>query len=220
MTSQAMTSQTITDSGAELLVQAASLDKTSQPQIPSNLKSVWSKLAPFAKHKRHLIYIRDMVEQSIEGKWIGGYTPNGKEAFINLPSWNVSKEELTDALAHEMHHLVRWQATGYGRTLGEAIVSEGMACWFAKLQSGWKAPWIEEELPSKEMLDQIGKEWNDERYDHSEWFFDGRYGKWVGYRIGYRLVKCALGDVFNIEKSVCLDEAEARKFLTKLQATS
>ncbi|BEV16645.1 hypothetical protein HBDW_34330 [Herbaspirillum sp. DW155] len=44
--------------------------------------------------------------------------------------------------AHELHHAARWDGPGYGSTLGEALVSEGMAGHFAQeLLGGDPEPW-------------------------------------------------------------------------------
>jgi hypothetical protein len=42
----------------------------------------------------------------------------------------AGEEEVLAIVAHELHHCARWKRPGYGATLGEAIVSEGLACHF------------------------------------------------------------------------------------------
>lgn len=209
---QATISKTISSSGKDLLVQAASLEKGAEPLIPESINSLWKILAPFARFERQLVYIRNMVEQSIERKWVNGYTPNGKELFINLPHWDVDDNELTDSLAHELHHLVRWQNEGYGRTLGGALVSEGGACLFAEQQSGWKAPWIEGAIDDS-ILELVKKQWGDTKYNHAEWFFNGPHGKWVGYRAAYHIAKKIFGDSFDLGRSVKISADESLKLL-------
>lgn len=39
---------------------------------------------------------------------------------------------LSAVVAHESHHIMRWRGPGYGTTLGEAMVSEGLALKFQR----------------------------------------------------------------------------------------
>lgn len=96
-------------------------------------------------------------------------------------------------IVHEVHHCLRIAGPGYGRTLGEALVSEGLAGrfvshLFATPPELWESAVDRETLaayrPSATALAAAD-------YDHAAWFFgtkDGRYPRWLGYTLGYDLV--------------------------------
>lgn len=194
-----------------LSIIAHDLGGSGQPSISDAVEAILREISPFLKHQHHAAYIRDLQDSTIEGKYPNGHTPNPYEIFIAVTKWPVDDEaSLVDAFAHAMHHLLRWQNGGYGEMLGRALVTEGMACWFAELQSGRKAPWIKKEI-TPEIWNEVRKHWDDELYNHPEWFLDGPLGKWVGYRAGYRLVQQALGGKFDLRQSVMIDEDTAKR---------
>lgn len=92
---------------------------------------------------------------------------------------------------HEVNHCLRMAGPGYGRTLGEAMVSEGLAGHFViHLLGTAPEPWeggLDPEtrrslMPSRTELDAPG-------YDHGAWFFGtGDLPRWLGYRLGFALV--------------------------------
>jgi hypothetical protein len=95
-------------------------------------------------------------------------------------------------VAHEAHHCGRMAVTGYGRTLGEALVSEGLAGRFVgHLFGSPPEPWecavdddaIRAHLPGAAALAAPNS-------DHEGWFFGagGRRPRWLGYTLGYRMV--------------------------------
>jgi Predicted Zn-dependent protease (DUF2268) len=95
-------------------------------------------------------------------------------------------------VTHEVHHCLRMGGPGYGRTLGEALVSEGLAGHFTRrLFNNPPEPWecavthdvLDAHRPDKETL---SAKW----YNHAEWFFGagGRRPRWLGYTLGYRVV--------------------------------
>ena len=63
---------------------------------------------------------------------IGGHTYSPNSVFIYLdpkfPNFldTTIREELERTLAHEFNHAARWQTVGYGTTLLEAMISEGV----------------------------------------------------------------------------------------------
>ncbi|KAB1073522.1 DUF2268 domain-containing protein [Methylobacterium planeticum] len=99
---------------------------------------------------------------------------------------------LRRTVAHEVHHCLRMAGPGYGWTLGEALVSEGLAGQFvSRLFGSPPEPWdcavsdaaLEANRPDRATLIGAG-------YDHRAWFFGfgGRYPRWLGYTLGYRIV--------------------------------
>ena len=104
----------------------------------------------------------------------------------------LSDGTLRRQVAHEVHHCMRMAGPGYGRTLGEALVSEGLAGRFTGWLFGSPAePWecaveadaLRVHAPDETKLQATG-------YDHAGWFFgaDGRRPRWLGYTLGYQIV--------------------------------
>jgi uncharacterized protein YjaZ len=95
-------------------------------------------------------------------------------------------------LAHELHRPSRWDGPGYGETLGDALVSEGLAGHFAQeVYGGEPEPW--EQLPSSVWRPYLAKakaDWLNTEYDHIGWFFGSQdFPRWLGYSLGYQVVR-------------------------------
>lgn len=115
------------------------------------------------------------------------------------PNFERSLREggLRRTVAHEVHHCMRMTGPGYGWTLGEALVSEGLAGRFVShLFGSPPEPWecavsdevLKAHLPDNPTLLSNG-------HDHRAWFFGvgGRYPRWLGYTLGYRIAGDWLG---------------------------
>jgi len=105
----------------------------------------------------------------------------------------LSDGTLRRQVAHEVHHCLRMGGPGYGRKLGEALVSEGLAGHFVRqLFSNPPEPWecalnresLHAHFPERTALDATD-------YDHAAWFFgsSGNRPRWTGYTLGYTLVE-------------------------------
>ncbi|WP_070998979.1 DUF2268 domain-containing putative Zn-dependent protease [Methylobacterium sp. C1] len=105
---------------------------------------------------------------------------------------SLSVGDLRRTVAHEAHHCLRMAGPGYGWTLGEALVSEGLAGRFVgHLFGSPPEPWecavtdavVAANLPDNATLVSNG-------HDHRAWFYGigGRYPRWLGYTLGYRIV--------------------------------
>lgn len=108
--------------------------------------------------------------------------------------------------------MARWQNPGYGKTLGGAILSEGIATYYEELISGWTPPWAEATISDKAKT-AARLAWNDTNYNHANWFFEGTYGRWVGYAIGYQLAKKLFDSGFELERSVIVKPDEVLEIL-------
>lgn len=108
---------------------------------------------------------------------------------------NLSRElqngRLIRQIVHEVHHCLRMRGPGYGWTLGEALVSEGLAgqfvCWLLETAAEpWECAIERSELQANPVpLTTL----QSARYDHSAWFFGtGAYRRWYGYTLGYQMV--------------------------------
>jgi hypothetical protein len=103
--------------------------------------------------------------------------------------------QLRAMLAHELHHAMRSRGPGYGSTLGEALVTEGLAQCYEE-QVGCPTPNYAAAVrgPALVKLARLAKDelWSED-YDHSKWFFGSKTGAtfpWSGgYSLGYVLVR-------------------------------
>lgn len=129
---------------------------------------------------------------------MGGFNPNEHEVMLSIDAGfndlEVTLEEnVIPQLAHELHHAKRRRSVGYGNTLLEAVVSEGLADHFSIQVAEiapppWSVALTGEELQI--LIDKASNSWH-QPYDRGEWFFGTGTGipKWAGYAIGYELVK-------------------------------
>lgn len=130
---------------------------------------------------------------------IGGYTPNAHTVFIYLdpkhPKFLSSvKTVLPRTLAHELHHAVRWLKPGYGQTLGEALITEGLAAHFELEVFGGKPNMWDVAIRGQALqksLRRARREFTSKTYNHNDWFFGSdrrKIPRWTGYALGFYLV--------------------------------
>jgi uncharacterized protein YjaZ len=154
-----------------------------------------------------------------------GYAPERGVVYVTVDPENPilrtnPSRSLERMLAHELHHSSRWDGPGYGKTLGEALVSEGLAGHFAQeAYGGEREPW--EQLPARTLRPYVSKAqaaWQSADYNHAEWFFGSQeFPAWVGYSLGYELAGCYLAAHGDARAST-LVHAEAADFRTFLDA--
>jgi Predicted Zn-dependent protease (DUF2268) len=137
--------------------------------------------------------------RAIGGYGLGGRTLSAAEVEIYLdPGFpNLAQllpERLPPLVAHELHHARRFRGPGYGRTLLEAMISEGLADHFSiELMAAPVPPWSDA-FPREDTdryLDLARPEFDSGSYDHDRWFFDPSPSipRWTGYTLGFRLVE-------------------------------
>lgn len=104
------------------------------------------------------------------------------------------RDELLAMLAHELHHCARWTRPGYGATLGEALVSEGLACVFETAFRGGVPPFWARALdaPALDAVATLARpRLDDAAYDHRAWFGGApEHGipRHTGYSLGFDIV--------------------------------
>lgn len=102
-------------------------------------------------------------------------------------------QEFLATLGHEMHHCLRWGKPGYGRTLREALVSEGLACCFETELRGGNAPFYATFVSPRNveaLLKKAEPELDALNYDHWGWFFESierGIPRNAGYSLGYHV---------------------------------
>ena len=156
---------------------------------------------------------------------IGGKTVNPNYIIISLnPSFSDFQRtlhvELMSTLAHELHHAARWQAVGYGVTLLEAMISEGLADHFAIEITSRKDVQLWDHALDNKQIEVFSKKakayYDDKSYNHSAWFFGSKKMKiprWTGYTLGFEIIKNYLQNNLG-ETSASLYDADAKEFVT------
>lgn len=135
---------------------------------------------------------------------VGAYSPSAELVFVFIDPQHSQlasclASELAPITVHEFMHAMRWRGPGYGTTLGEALVSEGLALHFEAMLRG-AVPWYAA-APDEAVLERLESEararWSDEAYERLVWF-SPRVDTWGlayrGYALGYRLVARRLAE--------------------------
>jgi hypothetical protein len=121
-----------------------------------------------------------------------GFSPRPPEGMpIAVHDW------LPGNLAHELHHSRRIRAgPGYGMTVGESIVTEGLAVAFEReaFPAAPLSPWGRAIDPATQHriwpLAQSAWSTPDTALDHQRWFFGttSEVPRWTGYTLGLEIV--------------------------------
>lgn len=129
---------------------------------------------------------------------ICGHCPAEDLVYLSIDPDNPKLEKplgqaFERIIAHEYHHAMRWKTVGYGQTLGEALISEGLAGHFVReLYNSQPESW-ECAIAAKDMRQHIPaalSEYDNTSYSHAEWFFGtGKFQNWLGYSMGFELVR-------------------------------
>ena len=146
---------------------------------------------------------------------IGGYNPNPNEIILSIdPNFSDIEQslrnELGPTIAHEMHHAKRRRTVGYGSSLLQAMITEGMADSFSMEVYKINPPIWSTVLTASELENWIQTarvNWNETPYNHNEWFFGiSEIPRWTGYAIGFKLVQDYLIRNPSIEPSDIVNE--------------
>ncbi|WP_419710610.1 DUF2268 domain-containing putative Zn-dependent protease [Pseudomonas sp. NFX224] len=85
-----------------------------------------------------------------------------------------------------------WDGPDYGSSLGEALVSEGLAGVFAQeVCGGLPEPWERLDVSDiRRLVAMAESDWSRNDYGHDAWFFGAAdLPRWLGYSLGFQLVK-------------------------------
>lgn len=161
------------------------------PLIDDSLKKAIPIIQKELKAEAIDIVFVSASSQTIPEYGIGGNSPGPNHIYISFDpdSDKITKRGLEGSLLHEAHHCMRWRDPGYGETLGEAMISEGLACLYEE-EHGSRVPIYARVSLSKQEIESAEKEINSKKYNHAEWFFGtGKTARWFGYTRGYELCK-------------------------------
>ena len=127
---------------------------------------------------------------------VHGYVPNAHQVDLSVTPGGPAFErlwltEVPATLAHELHHVRRWRGPGYGETLLEALVSEGLAQHFEAGFRG-KPPIYAQPTMDLATLWERAQPQLSAPHDHAAWFYGSQtqdFPRWSGYALGYELVR-------------------------------
>ena len=128
-----------------------------------------------------------------------GYAPTADTLFLSIDPKNKNliksfNVEFLATLGHELHHCSRHKGPGYGKTLKEALISEGLACHFETELRDGALPFYASALSESAYIEYYEKmqlELDSEKYNHGAWFFGSKelnIPKHCGYSVGFTLV--------------------------------
>lgn len=141
-----------------------------------------------------IVTVTTDAQRVIPGWGIGGFTLDAANVELAIDprlDSGLLAQRLPQMTAHELHHVARFRGPGYGQTLLEALVSEGLADHYAVDSLGGIPPWSQALSPAdlELWLDRAREEFDSPAYDHAAWFLGrGTIPVWAGYSIGFELV--------------------------------
>jgi len=159
-------------------------------------------------------------ERTIPRIGMSGVAPNKEQIYILLDPDHPKLDEainihIFETIPHEYHHTMRYRTVGFGESLFESLISEGLACHFAMEVCDIEAPKYCVAY-SKEQLDEwIAKAeimWFNKEFDYFDWFVGRTKPRNIGYAIGYSLVKDYLNNHLDETPSI-LYSTKANQFL-------
>ncbi|HVX47967.1 MAG TPA: DUF2268 domain-containing putative Zn-dependent protease [Candidatus Saccharimonadales bacterium] len=127
---------------------------------------------------------------------IGGFTPSRHLTYLYIdPAAEINESEIFNTLCHEFHHARRYDGPGYGNTLFDSIIFEGLATAFENEVSGGKAfisSTLRKRKNTRQLINKCKPHFNDTDFDHFKWFIRDKSGelpRWSGYEMGYFIVR-------------------------------
>ncbi len=156
----------------------------------------------------------------IPGLGIGGFSPDANRIYMAITSELSFRFEIDflGLLGHELHHCARWSGPSYGQTLGEALISEGLACSFESELRGGDAPFYALALHDRQLKTvwhKASRELESASYDHGAWFYGtspASIPKHAGYSLGFAIVSKCQARWANVSASALWNEPAASFF--------
>lgn len=203
------------------------LKEPEQQSVLETLKKSVSAVEVFLGEQDIDLVIRSIRGACSEEMPVSGYAPDAHTTYITLDANYANymdvnwQGHLAKSVAHEFHHNKRWGIVGYGETLGEALVSEGLAQAF-EVEMGHKVSPYSINLTKEELFEASERArkviLSEEGYSHANWFFgtekiqDAKedFKRWTGYSLGFSIVsKWLLDNEESRQKSGCNTAAKA-----------
>lgn len=134
------------------------------------------------------LVVRAGQDRSADGA-VQGHCPAPGVIEIAVTPDRFDPVPFTRALVRQFAHLVRRDGPGHGRSLGEALVSEGLAGHFVLQVMGGPPDAVDTVRLAQGTMRQAMNEWARRDYDHPRWFGGkGDLRKGAGNGLGHRLI--------------------------------
>lgn len=160
-------------------------------KINKTIRNTYSKAEKLIELKPLTFFVYG--NPGIDVKRVGGYTPSGSVIQIALnPKSRITGaylDLLSMTVAHELHHAARWNGIGFGDTLFDVLISEGMGKLFEGEVTGLELDPLIAKFGTDEMRGwyaKAKKEFLSEKYSYADWFF-GSEARAIPKRMGYAL---------------------------------
>ncbi|QBX33339.1 hypothetical protein E4191_00335 [Paracoccus liaowanqingii] len=158
------------------------------PQIRATARAAVALAAGHVDLPRFDLIVRAAEQPLPDSGMVGRVTGPGV-IEVTLTPGRFQPDALRRLLLREMVHLLRGDRPGGIPSLGEAVVSEGLAAQFAQVVLGGEADPRDAMRPAQGSLRQAANLWARRDYDHDEWFSGrGRRRRGTGQGIGHRLI--------------------------------
>ena len=136
------------------------------------------------------VVVIDAPEMTIPEWGVGGYTYGPHTIVVALDqAARVDSHHIERTLVHEFHHAMRWRGPGCGGSLGQMLVSEGMAQLFEEEVFG-EAPFFSRVSITDDEIAAALAVLHEPEFSQTKWFFgaDGITFSF-GYTYGYRICR-------------------------------
>ncbi len=136
------------------------------------------------------VVVVDAPDDVIPEWGVGGYTYGPHTILVALdPAATIESHHIERTLVHEFHHTMRWRGPGCGGSLGQMLVSEGMAELFEEEVFG-EAPFFSRVDITNDEIAAARLALYEPEFDQRKWFFGSDGVTFAfGYTYGYRLCK-------------------------------
>lgn len=170
------------------------------------IKEVMGLLRKYQKSKKYIFVFPSFDNFTVKKmKGVGGFCPKKDIIFIflnlNGKGWNNA---LKDSLIHEFAHSVsEYYLGGQDFNLGEGIIFDGLSENFRKINFGGSDILINviSEKESEFYFKELREKFDSKDFDlYMDVFYGtGKYPLWLGYSLGYHLVKKYIENLEEIE---------------------
>lgn len=155
------------------------------------------------------VHVVDAPKECIPEMGLGGYA-YGPHAIVLAvdPDHDIQPSDVLSTLVHEIHHAMRWRGPGCGSSLGERLVSEGLAQVFEKECTGRVPIYAQGEVRPADRDVAIATI-DEDPANEGRWFFGaGELPRWFGYRFGYELASQVIESRESDAASLVLEPVE------------
>lgn len=132
--------------------------------------------------------------QVIPETGMSGYTPNRNLVYLYVDSGvEISEDETFYTLMHEFSHAKRYEKQGYGETLFDSMIFEGIGVALEDEESSGQGSFLSNYIKDKDnraLFEKVASSFDEHDFDRFYWFIQESddMPRWTGYRVGYYIV--------------------------------